>query len=139
MNLRGLSNIKTSLNNNFTLPLNCSYREIYHGFNKNTRRNIKKANEGNLSIFENDSPDVLIELFKQNKGEQLALSEDFYRNMKKIMFQCLHRGIGKIWTVYGGGNTVVAGAFFVETEKRDILLFTALMKWERNYRRCFIC
>lgn len=123
--LNSLANIESELNSNYTLDLNASYREIYHGYKSNTRRNIKKSNAQKLSIFENDSPDVLVELFQEGKGGELKLSDEFYLNMKKAMFQALHKGVGKLWTVYGEGNIVCAGAFFIETEKRSTLLFTA--------------
>lgn len=124
--LKPFRHVSSELNNNFTLDLNRSYREIYHGYKTNTRRNIKKANGNKLTIFEHDSPDVLIDLFRKVKGEELGLGEDFYRVMKKAMYKCLHNGMGKLWTVYGPHNQVCGGAFFVETEKRSTLLFTAL-------------
>ncbi len=124
--LKRMSDMSSDLNNNYVLNLQTSYRDIYHGYKTNTRRNIKKANGHGLSIFENDSPDVLIDLFKHHRGKDLKLEESFYRTMKKAMYKCLHKGMGKVWTVYGEGNVVCAGAFFVETEKRATLLFTAL-------------
>lgn len=111
---------------NLTIDLAVSYRELYHRFKGHSKRNIKDANKNELQLFEHDSPELLIGIFRETKGESLGLQEGFYRNMKKAMYQCLHRGVGKTWTVYGPHNSVCAGAFFVETEKRHTLLFTAL-------------
>lgn len=135
--LKSVKNFASELNNNFTLNLNRSYREVYHGYKTNTRRNIKKADSYKLSIFEHDSPDVLIDIFKTGKGEELQLSEDFYRTMKKAMYKCLHKGMGKLWTVYGQHNQVCAGAFFVETDKRSTLLFSGVTDMGRDMQAMF--
>ncbi len=135
--LKSLRNIKSELNNNYTLNLNRSYREVYHGYKTNTRRNIKKSSDHKLSIFEHDSPDVLIELFRTGKGAELKLNEDFYRVMKTAMYKCMHKGVGKLWTVYGPHNQVCAGAFFVETEKRSTLLFSAITDMGKDWLAMF--
>ncbi len=135
--LKSFKHIKSELNTNFTLNLNRSYREVYQGYKSNTKRNIKKADGNKLSIFEHDGPDVLINLFRAGKGASLNLDEEFYRVMKKAMFHCLHKGIGKLWTVYGPHNQVCAGAFFVETEKRSTLLFTGQTEIGRNMQAMF--
>lgn len=119
-------NVETGVNRNYVLNLAASYREIYHSYNSNTKRSIKKSSNTKLEMFEHDGPDVLIDIFRHARGKQLNLSEEFYRNILKVMYQCLHRGVGKVWTVYGPGNIACAGAFFVETATRSTLLFTAL-------------
>lgn len=121
-----LKKVSDTLNTNLILDLNVSYREIYHGYNQSTRRNIKKASKSNLQLFEHDDPNALIEIFKQNRGASLNLKEEFFRNIEKTMYRCLHNNTGKVWTVYGSHNSICAGAFIVETERRHTLLFTAL-------------
>lgn len=133
----GQKKITTSINRNYVLDMDRSYREIYHSYNSNTRRAIKKTQDSVLQIFEHDSPEVLIDLFQHNRGDSLKLSDEFYRNMKKLMYQALHRGIGKLWTVYGPGNQVCAGAFFMETPSRSTMLFTGLDNIGKEYRAMF--
>lgn len=135
--LNSVKHIKQELNTNYTLDLNRSYREVYQGYKTNTKRNIKKGNDNKLSIFEHDSPEVLIDLFRKGKGGKLDLTEDFYRTMEKAMYKCLHKGVGKLWTVYGPHNQVCGGAFFVETEKRSTLLFTALTDEGKDWNAMF--
>lgn len=129
--------LKWSTNSNYTLPLHTSYREIYQAYKSNTKRNIKKAGNHTLSVFENDNPDVLINLFRQGRGDELKLSEQFYQVIKKAMYKCMHKGLGKVWTVYGERNEVCAGAFFIETEKKTILLFSALSDEGRDKQAMF--
>lgn len=124
-------------NVNLTLDLNRTFREIYHAYSKHTQRNITRSSKFPLQIFEQDDPERLIELFRANKGEKLTLSEEFYRNMGKSMYHCLHKGIGKVWTVYDERNTLAAGIFMVETDKRHTLLFSASSPEGKEHRAMF--
>ncbi|AEV34286.1 hypothetical protein Oweho_3335 [Owenweeksia hongkongensis DSM 17368] len=135
--VESLAGVQTKINRNYVLNLGTSYREIYHGYNSNTRRAIKKASKQKLEIFEHDGPDVLIDIFKDTRGERLQLSEAFYANMSKLMYQALHKGVGKVWTVYGPGNIACGGAFFIETNTRSTLLFTALDDVGKEMRAMF--
>ncbi len=118
--------VKFMPNRNMMLDVSCSYQDIYNGFNTNTRRNIKASQKSKLQLFEQDGPEVLVRLFKDNKAKDLKLSDSFYRNIEKAMYHCLHHNCGRVWTVYGGPNIVVAGAFITEFSGRATLLFTAL-------------
>ena len=133
----GVKNTETQVNRNFVLDLKTSYRELYHSYNNNTRRAIKKSSKAGLQIFEHDSPEVLVDLFRQNKGDSLKLSSGFYKNIEKVMYQALHRGVGKLWTAYGMGNQVCAGVFFLETSTRSTLLFTGVDDIGKESRAMF--
>lgn len=132
-----LRKTEMSLNLNLVLDLGQTYQQLYSGLNQNTRRNIKKAHKHQLNLFEQDGPKVLIRHFRMNRGQDLVLGEEFYQNMEKIMYRCLHNHTGRVWTVYGESNNLLAGAFFVDTEKRSTLLFTALTPEGRDKQAMF--
>lgn len=111
---------------NYVLSLSGSYQKIYEGFNNNTKRAIKRSAKEQLQLFEHDGPKVLLDLFKANRGAKLNLKDLFYKQMERAMFTYLHRKMGKVYTVYGAGNQIVAGAFVVMSTKRHVLLFTAI-------------
>ena len=111
-------------NKNYTLRLDRTYQEIYKGYSQNTRRNLKKSDAVKWQIFEHDSPDVLIGLFKKNRGVSLNLNDKFYDVMSRIMFKSLHINRGHIWTLYTDGNELCAGIFILENRGRQILLFS---------------
>ncbi len=119
-----VAKVKWQKNANFILDLNRSYEEIYSGYSSNLKRNIKKAGKYSWQLFEHDSPDRLVALFKEDRGTELQLPEAFYRGLEKIMFACLHRSCGHIWTLYGKGNQLEAGIFIAEFGNRLTLLFT---------------
>ncbi len=110
---------------NFILPLNRSYEKVYQGYNSNLKRKLKKTAKSNLQLFEHDGPDVLMDLFKEDQGKRLKLEDAFYRGFEKLLFLLLHKGLAKVYTIYGGPNQVLAGAFFLEYRDRSIFLFSA--------------
>ncbi len=113
-------------NSNYELSLNRPYQAIYEGYNKRTLRNLGKAKKHKHRIFEYDSPEQLVTLFKANKGKQInTLSEANYTKILHIMHVLLHKRRGYVWTIYDDHNTIIAGAFFVEMGGRIILLFSA--------------
>jgi hypothetical protein len=124
-------------NRNFLLDLHTSYQEIYGRYKSNTQRNIKKSQKNKFSIFENDNPEVLINMFKNERGDDLGLEEVFYKNMQAIMYQSLHRAKARVWTVYDSNNRLCGGAFLIETEKRITLLFTGLNQEGRELGAMF--
>lgn len=111
---------------NYTLNLNTTYQHIYAGFGKTTKRNLKKAQKFNPKIFEYDSPEVLINLFRQEKGEQVKhLTDWHYRKLSQIMHVLIHRNMGFLHTIHDERNQPLAGAFFIRTKHRLIYLLGA--------------
>lgn len=120
-------------NVNYELNLNRSYKEIYEGYSKQTLRNLAKAKKHHHRIFEYDSPEQLVELFKANKGKEVdTLTEANYSKILHIMHVLLHKRRGYLWTIYDEHNTIICGAFFVEMGGRIVLLFSAADKVARQ-------
>lgn len=116
-------------NVNYELSLNRAYKAIYDGYSKQTVRNLNKAKKHKHRIFEYDSPEQLVELFKANKGKEVnTLTEANYSKILHIMHVMLHKRRGYLWTIYDDHNTIICGAFFVEMGGRIVLLFSAADK-----------
>lgn len=126
------SQTEISSNINYVLKINSSYQKIYESYSKGLKRKLKLAQNAKLNSFEHESPNALIDLFKNNKGKDLKLPDLFYRNMEKVMFAAIHRKMGELWTVYGEGNTICAGIFILNFRGRHILFFTAGNKEGRD-------
>jgi hypothetical protein len=125
--------LKIAEQRNQMLGLNRSYQDIYKGYSTNLKRKLKKIDAGALQLFESDGPDVVLQLFKENKGAELGLSEDFYRGLKKLMYQLQHKGLAKILTVYGGPNMLLGALFFLEYEGRSTLLVSGVNPTGKEY------
>ena len=112
---------------NMLIDISRPYQEIYNEFDNDIKRRLKRLGENHtMTIFEHDSPKVLLNLFRETKAKQIDVGEDFFINMEKAMYQWLHHGMGKLWTAYGDGNQILGGIFIVETEKRSILFSSAI-------------
>lgn len=113
--------------NNQILDLAGSYESIYDRYNQRTRRNIKKARKERMKIFEYDSPDVLLDVFKANKGAELSSwTQWHYDRMRLLMYQLIHKRRGFVWTLHDETNTACAGVFIVQYRNRLVALFTAV-------------
>lgn len=117
---------------NFCLPLGKSYEQIYQGFSTNLKRKLKKAQTEKLQIFESDSAQDVLKLFKEEKQKDLELSPAFYQTMEQLLFQLMHKGRVKVLTIYGGPNQLIAGAVFLEHQQRSIFLLSGLNEFGRE-------
>ncbi len=117
---------KGSYQTNLILDLNKSYEKIYNSYNKQTQRNIKKAQKTAFSSFGYENPEMLINLFKRNKGKQLSgLNEKHYAKMLQIMHVLLHKNLGYMHGLYVEPNHLCAAIFFMEWKGRVTFLFSA--------------
>lgn len=132
-NLPAVPKAKVAGQTNYLLSLNRSYQEIYKNYSNNLRRNIRKGEKSEWQLFEHDSPEVLIKLFAENRGSSVKLPRRFYQDMKQIMFTLIHKGLGEVWTVYGGPNEVCAGAFWLKHKGRATFLFSGVNSWGKTY------
>lgn len=88
--------------------------QIRFGYNENTKRNIKKAVKQNLSLRSVDDVELVIQTFKQHKGNQIKnIDEDSYIHLKKLMSHWLEKKLGHIKAVYDGEKLAAIGYFLV--------------------------
>jgi len=112
---------------NHELDLIHSYEKIRQGYSENLIRNLKKAEKAGLTISENIKPDDIIDLFRKNRGQDIGhLYDQDYLRLKRIAYTCTYKGIAYIQGVYDRKNQLVAGAFFIQSHKKVIFLFSGL-------------
>ena len=120
-------------NTNYELDLSRSYEQIYNSYSTNTKRNLKKSKQFRLSILSSDQPELLIHLFRNNKGKDIKnLQDHHYDLMRRLMYLCIYKKAGQLWTVYDEHNSICAGAFFMQMNDRIILLFSATDSYGRE-------
>ena len=125
ISLNNASNYKLKKQNNFLLDLNEPYNKLEQRYSKNLLRNLKKSKSNELHLFKNDSPKVLIDLFKRDRGSKIfSFSEMDYKNIETIMQVSIYKHCGQIWMAYGEGNIPLAGIFLLFGYSRVVLLFT---------------
>ena len=119
-------NYKISLNSNCVLDLISSYDNIYLNYSDNLKRNLKKAEKSGVIVSPNTKPDEIIDIFKKNKGKEIRnWDENVYKNLIKLIYNGIHKGIVEVYGAYSPHNEICAGAIFFITSNRAIFLFSA--------------
>ncbi|OSY88496.1 hypothetical protein WH52_07015 [Tenacibaculum holothuriorum] len=102
------------------LSLETNYDTIFRNYNRNRKRELKKAQEFDLVEKWNDAPENLIELFKQNVGKRLGkgIRERDYNNLFQLIKICKCEKKGEVLSIYDKNNQLVSSAFFVKLKNR---------------------
>ncbi|HBX51029.1 MAG: hypothetical protein A2275_09905 [Bacteroidetes bacterium RIFOXYA12_FULL_35_11] len=113
----------------YELDLIKHYDKLHKAYSTNTKRNIKKAQEHKINVVKGSKPEVLINMFKADKGRDLKkLQDDDYNRLQKIMTFSMSHNIGQIYFAHNDKNEVCAGAFFITANQKSIFLFSASNK-----------
>jgi len=117
--------IHQSKNSNIELNLYNPYDEISKNYSSNLKRNLKKALKNKLKLSMHTSPEILIELFKSNKGAELNVYSDRdYKRLSRLLYTLIYKGMGSVESVVSSNNQLLAAAFFIHSNDRDIFLFS---------------
>ena len=117
-----LDNVK--IKDNFELDISADIDKIRKKYSQNVKRNLKKAQKKNLEIKE-CSNDLLIQLFKQNKGKEVKeLDKKAYAILSELLEKIQQKEKGKCFGVYKK-EQLISAAFFSNCLGRSIYLFSA--------------
>jgi hypothetical protein len=124
---------------NHELDLIPAYETIFSNYNQNTRRNIRKALDQDLSIRRKVDPDELITLFKANYGRnEGSLKFRHYDMLRLLMTYCLKNTFSLTLGAYLPDQTLCAGVFFLRDRERFIYHFAASDKNARENGAMFL-
>jgi hypothetical protein len=108
---------------NIELSLNKDYLALYNSYSLNIKRKLKKNSIQMLSLKEASDVDFFINRFKKHVGLKVKLNQLNYKIISQIMNISIERGIGKLFIVLNKDSTIIASAFIISFQTRDILLF----------------
>lgn len=112
---------------NYELELTSDYQKIYQAYSTNLKRNLKKAHSLAIKMVNYVNPEELIQLFRNNKGQELQVyQEGDYQDLKKLIYLLMHKGLAEVHGVIDERNTVIAAALWVRSPGRLIFLFSGL-------------
>lgn len=132
-----LFNIKDTTT--FELDLIKPYETIIQGYSDNTRRNIGKANKKGVSISKGVKPELIINMFKENRGRLVkSYKEKDYQTLLRLIYKLIYRKRAEIWGAYTKENTLCAGAFFIGSNNKAHFLFSAINKEGRDNNAMFL-
>jgi hypothetical protein len=119
------NNYKKSNRKTFLLDLIMPYEIIRSGYSKNHERNLKKAERSDLFYREDENPDDVIAAFRNNRGQLYPhITEEHYRILKRLIFECVNKGIAKTIKAYDKNNNFCAGVVSFVYRKRIIFIFS---------------
>lgn len=114
------------MNKNYELDLISDYQSIKKSYSTNLQRNLKKAQENKLELRKNINPELIINLFKANRGSELKkMKSRHYQIFSSVIKECISRGKGHTFGVYKN-NEILAGATFIYSHGKVIFLFSGL-------------
>ena len=99
---------------NYLLYLNKPYPELRAAYSKNTKRNIKKAEEVGLYLTAGLKPENFVEeVQKAQEAKGVKHPDALYHTAHRIIYNCLHRGQGTILGAYDADKNLCAGVFLM--------------------------
>ena len=111
-----------SCRSNHILHLDLKYAEIYKKYNRNTRRNINKANEANLILNESYDVPAFVELIKLH--DESGVAGLIEKNISNLISTSFTKGSGTI-IVAKDDEGVHSGAFYIIDDQRVHFLLCA--------------
>jgi hypothetical protein len=123
---------------NHELDLISDYDNLRKNYSSNTKRNIKKAESAGLSVVKGIKPDDVIDLFRSNRGKNIkVLKENNYLKLKRLIYTSIYKGIGNVYGAYNEENELIAGAVFLNSNKKAIFIFSGMSSEGREKRAMF--
>lgn len=107
------------------LDLQRSYPELYAGYSRDRRINLKRGHSADWQLIESDDFKPLIRLFEENHEPDIGrIKEGAYDLLRKLGESCIMRACGRL--LYArAGLRVCAGILLTRYQGRTIYLFNA--------------
>lgn len=129
-------NLKQKSRKNFELDLSHSYDILFDRFHKNTKRNIKKLANENLSLIESEDPELMISTFQKFKGKQIKGLSISFDILKAIFNKGRDKHLIEQYHIVKD-NEFLGAALFINTSNRKVFLFSAINDQGRKNRAMF--
>lgn len=121
-----ITNNFTVQRDNFILPLNDTYEALFKNFYKGRKSSIKQAKIAHLIAKKANNIQILLRLFKENKGLELNKSETDYALLESLVFKGISLKQVVIYEVFDQEENLLGGAVFLKNKQRITNLFSAM-------------
>ncbi len=116
---------KVSSNKNYLLDMINDYQKMIAHFSSNTKRNLKKGLDKKLYVSQNVKPEIIIKLFRENKGKKIKhWKKEHYMRLQSLMYISIYKGVGTSYGVYTKENNLCAAGFFLYANQHLVFLFS---------------
>jgi hypothetical protein len=120
---------------NYELDLSFPYEEISGNFTSDCRRIIQIESRKKIEMTSKVSPEEVIDLFIQNKGNMLrGIKPRDYQHLKELMNYCIDNKKGQLIGVRASGKRLIYGLFLIEIPGSKTIHFIANTPESREKR-----
>lgn len=110
---------------NVELDLIYDYQYIYNNYNKNTKRNLAKAESAGLCLDRNIYPEEIIRLFRDNRGKDVKhWNDEEYTRLLELIETAIYHECCFLAGAKNIDGELIAGAVFMCSHDRIIFLFS---------------
>lgn len=126
------SELKIIQNNNFCLDLIYSYDVLYSAFSKNLKRNLNNP-KAKVEIFKTAKVEDIVELFKKGRGKEISNLDTYgYKLLVQLIYKAQYLSLADVWGAYDEKNSLCAGAVFLYSKGRAIMIFSATSEYGKE-------
>ena len=111
-------------NANILLSINNTYDVLQKLFADNVRRNLKKCEAAGFTATPLTSPDVIITLFKENRGKKIGYTDADYAMLKALYIAANERGLCEAIGIKDEEGEICGGGIFFKSFNRYIFIFS---------------
>lgn len=130
-----LSTWEVAPRHNYELTLNQSYDELYQGYKKNNRTNLRKARKYGLVIDQKVGVEEMILLKKRN--EKVPISPQNYRHLSQLLHGLVQSGQANIWGTLDAEGDLLAAVCLVEGKRYLTYLLASSSEAGKHQRAMF--
>jgi len=124
-NIPSTTGFETNQNITCLLDLTANYQQLKDNYSAQILRNLKKAQHSNLSIDYEISPQIIIDLFKINKGKSInTFKNRTYQLLLKLVNVIRNKNALICIGVKNSTGNYLAGAIFIKYNDYAIFLFS---------------
>jgi hypothetical protein len=124
INLNEQNNVQTLVfkeNRNYKLDISNDYAEIAKSYNRNCKRNLKKAENSGFVLAKNLSPKEFVSFIQQNLEEKInGVGTSVFNLLESLVHSALENSKGKLVGLADSNNDLHAAGFFLYSKNRLI-------------------
>ncbi len=125
--------------NNHEIDLSSSWEEIYEHYNRNCKRNIKKAENCGLEIRSDITASIFVDFVRKNLEFQLKqLKRKDYQKLADLTVELLNRQSAELSGCYSADGELCGAALFFITQHRCIFSVCASSAYGKQCQAMYL-
>ena len=117
------SSLKIMHKINLELMLNDNYEQVFSNYNNNTKRNLKKIQDLDLSFERIYVVSDFLSLYVESLASKIKLKQKDYKVIQSLLEIILEKNKGSLYGLFNSQRELLSAAFFTHHGNRSILLF----------------